>query len=94
MDALKGIEKILQENAFEQKKKKPRLKFNPRFNSTNGPSNNWALGVCYTFVLESGYLFEAGHSLNFHHKKFILPKKKILKNNNNMVFYLFIFLKF
>ena len=29
MDALKGIEKIIQENAFEQKEKKPRLKFNP-----------------------------------------------------------------
>ena len=29
MDALKRIEKIIQENAFEQKEKKPRLKFNP-----------------------------------------------------------------
>ena len=29
MDALKRIEKIVGENAFEQKKKKPRLKFNP-----------------------------------------------------------------
>ena len=29
MDALKRIEKIIRENAFEQKKKKPRLKFNP-----------------------------------------------------------------
>ena len=29
MDALKRIEKIIRENAFEQKKKKLRLKFNP-----------------------------------------------------------------
>ena len=29
MDALKRIEKIIQDNASEQKKKKPRLKFNP-----------------------------------------------------------------
>ena len=29
LDALKRIEKIIRENAFEQKKKKPRLKFNP-----------------------------------------------------------------
>ena len=29
MDALKKIEKIFRENASEQKKKKPRLKFNP-----------------------------------------------------------------
>ena len=29
MDAVKRIEKIIRENAFEQKKKKPRLKFNP-----------------------------------------------------------------
>ena len=29
MDALKRIEKIIQENAFEQKEKKLRLKFNP-----------------------------------------------------------------
>ena len=29
MDALKRIEKIIRENAFEQKKKKPRLKCNP-----------------------------------------------------------------
>ena len=28
LDALKRIEKIVRENAFEQKKKKPRLKFN------------------------------------------------------------------
>ena len=44
LDALKGIEKILRENAFEQKKEKPRLKVNPRV-SANGPSNNRALGV-------------------------------------------------
>ena len=29
MDALKRIEKIIRENASEQKKKKPRIKFNP-----------------------------------------------------------------
>ena len=29
MDALKRIEKIIQENAFEHKEKKPGLKFNP-----------------------------------------------------------------
>ena len=29
LDALKWIEKIIWENAFEQKKKKLRLKFNP-----------------------------------------------------------------
>ena len=29
MDALKRIEKIIRENASGQKKKKPRLKFNP-----------------------------------------------------------------
>ena len=29
VDALKRIEKIIQDNASEQKKKKPRLKFNP-----------------------------------------------------------------
>ena len=28
LDALKRIEKIIRENAFEQKKNKPRLKFN------------------------------------------------------------------
>ena len=36
-------EKINQENAFEQKKKKPGL-------STNRPSNNWALVICSNFV--------------------------------------------
>ena len=45
LDALKGIEKILRENAFEQKKEKPRLKVNPRVISANGPSNNRALGI-------------------------------------------------
>ena len=29
MDALKRIQKIIRENALEQKKKKPRLKYNP-----------------------------------------------------------------
>ena len=41
MATLKRIEKIIQENAFDQKKKKPRLNFNPwlaltRFRTT-GP---------------------------------------------------------
>jgi len=30
LDALKRIERIIGENAFEQKKKKPGIKFNPR----------------------------------------------------------------
>ena len=29
MDGPKTIEKIIRENAFDQKKRKPRLKFNP-----------------------------------------------------------------
>ena len=39
----KITEKIIQENAFDQEKKKPTLKFNPG-SSTNQPSNNWAQG--------------------------------------------------
>ena len=31
LDILKRIEKIIQQNAFDKKKKKPGLKFNPRF---------------------------------------------------------------
>ena len=42
IDALKRREKIVQENAFKQKKKKPRLKFNPGLAliclQTTGPS--------------------------------------------------------
>ena len=37
--ALKRIEKIIRENAFEQKRKKPGLKFNPGLRA-NRPSNN------------------------------------------------------
>ena len=29
MDGAKSLEKIIRENAFDRKKKKPRLKFNP-----------------------------------------------------------------
>ena len=36
MKALKITEEIIRENAFEHKKKKPRLR-------ANRPSNNWAL---------------------------------------------------
>ena len=41
------MEKIIQENAVKQKKKKPGLKFNPGL-SANRPSNNgeWALEFC------------------------------------------------
>ena len=35
MDALKKIEKIFRENASEQKKKKPSLKFNPGLGLTD-----------------------------------------------------------
>ena len=38
LDALKTIENIIQENAFEQEKKNTDLKFNA---SANQPSNNW-----------------------------------------------------
>ena len=38
---LKITEKIIQENAFEQRKKETRVKFNPRL-SANRPSKNWA----------------------------------------------------
>ena len=44
MDALKRIMKFLPENAFEQKKKNPGLKFNLRLALYNRPSNNWTLG--------------------------------------------------
>ena len=45
MDALKKVEKIIWENTFEQKKKKPGLKLNPGRASANRPSNNWAQGL-------------------------------------------------
>ena len=38
---LKITEKIIRENAFEHKKKKKRVKFNPGL-SANRPSNDWA----------------------------------------------------
>ena len=41
-------EKIIHENAFEQKKKETRVKFNPGL-SANWPSNNWAQET-YLFV--------------------------------------------
>ena len=44
MDALKRIMKFTPENAFEQKKKNPGLKFNLRLVLYNRPSNNWTLG--------------------------------------------------
>ena len=40
---LKITEKIIQENAFEQKKKRPRFEFNPGL-SSNWPSKKWAQG--------------------------------------------------
>jgi len=39
---LKRIEKIIQKNVFEQKKKKPGLKYNPGLALINRPSNNWS----------------------------------------------------
>jgi len=45
LEALKIAQKIIRENAFEDKKKKPRL-FNPGL-SANQPSNNWALVYMY-----------------------------------------------
>ena len=45
MDALKKVEKIIWENAFEQKKKKPRLNLNHGRVNANRPSNNWAQGL-------------------------------------------------
>ena len=42
---LKITEKFFGENAFQQKKKKPRVKFNPAL-SANRPSNNWAQNFC------------------------------------------------
>ena len=42
MEALKITKKIIPENAFEHKKKKPGLKFNPGLRA-NRPSNKWAL---------------------------------------------------
>ena len=42
LDALKRREEIILENTFEQKKKKPGLKFNPGW--TNRSSNNWIEG--------------------------------------------------
>ena len=45
LDALKRREEITLDNTFEQKKKKPGLKFNPGLAlilSANRPSNNWA----------------------------------------------------
>ena len=47
LDALKKREKIPRENAFEQQKKKPRLKFNPGLGliglQTTGPCSPSAL---------------------------------------------------
>ena len=37
MDALKRTEKIIRENAFEQKKKKPRSKFNEQLGPGSAP---------------------------------------------------------
>ena len=39
-DAVKRKEKIIRENAFEQKKKKPELTFNSSKVRANRPSNN------------------------------------------------------
>ena len=41
---LKITEKIIWENAFEQKKKKPELNLTLHGLSANRPSNNWAQG--------------------------------------------------
>ena len=44
MDTLKRIEKIMRESAFDKKKKKPRLKFNPGFELTGVRTTRpWAL---------------------------------------------------
>ena len=47
-DAVKREEKIIRENAFEQKKKKPALTFNSSKVRANRPSNNWAQNYNYT----------------------------------------------
>lgn len=61
LNALKRIEKIIPENAFEQKKKKPGLKFNPGLVRiglrTTGPWNlkeNYFYSVCT--VIKTRYL--------------------------------------
>ena len=46
---LDGITKIIQGNAFEQKKKKQRLKFN-RWVSTNQHLNNWPKSFKHFYV--------------------------------------------
>ena len=47
-DAVKRKEKIIRENAFEKKKKKPELIFNSNKVRANQPSNNWAQNYNYT----------------------------------------------
>ena len=42
LDALKRIEKIILENTFEQKKKRPGSRTKPWVSSANLPLNNWA----------------------------------------------------
>ena len=56
-DALKRTEEIIWENAFEQKYKKPGLKFNPEL-AINQPSNNLAqISVVVNFLSQLIFIF-------------------------------------
>ena len=73
--ALKRIEKIIRENAFEQKRKKPGLKFNPGL-SANRPSNKWArklylVSVANQRVVKSYRLRPSSHDHEFCRSKMV-----------------------
>ena len=69
IDALERREKIIQENAFKQKKKKPRLKFNPGLAliclQTTGPSALKNTGKLLLAVFEPTLLSRKGRG-SFH----------------------------
>ena len=72
LDALKKINKIIQENSFEQKKRKPRLKFNPGLAlislRTTGPSSlrpGTKGFTCGKWIIDYNFGIDDGAELKF-----------------------------
>ena len=63
MKALKTTEKIIRENAFQHKKKKPGLNLTPA--SANWPSNTWAMKIICMFTRHES----EAQSLSPHYNK-------------------------
>ena len=78
LDALKRIEKIIRESAFEQKKEKPRLKFNPGLAlivlRTTGPCvNNQLVVSCQIRISNHKLMVETGRYNQTPHNNRFCP---------------------